>query len=84
MLGEPTPVVVDIIGSSLGWEVRNAPGAVVNVWSDFVLVRDKEEHRLVVGGVMRMGVMNRGEGDARMDYLVTGDWVGSVVVERVE
>ena len=84
MLGEPTPVVVDIIGSSLGWEVRNAPGAVVNVWSDFVLVRDEEEHRLVVGGVMRMSVMNRGEGDARMDYLVVGDWVGSVVVERVK
>ena len=84
MLGEPTPVLVDLMEGALGWEVRNAPGAVVNVWSDFVLVRDEEEHRLVVGGVMRMGVMTRGEGDARMDYLVVGDWIGSVVVERVE
>lgn len=84
MLGEPTPVLVDIIAGSIGWEVRNAPGAVVNVWSDFVLVRDEEEHRLVLGGVMRMSVMSHGEGDGRMDYLVPGSWIGSVVVERVE
>ena len=33
VLGEVTPSLVRSMADNLGWELRNSPGAVVNVWS---------------------------------------------------
>ena len=84
VLGEPTPALVGALEDNLGWELRPAEGPLVNVWSWVYLNRGGGRHRFAVGGVMRMGVEYRGEGEERLEYLVIGDWVGSVVVERLE
>ncbi len=83
LLGDPTPAMVDSFVGNIGWEIRPAQGAVVNLWTTFVLSRGAEVHTFAVGGVMRMGVAAVGNGEDRLEHLVIGDFVGPVVVERL-
>ena len=85
VIGEPNPALVDTITANLGWEIRDAELAVVNVWSSFRLTPPGSPTQdFAVGGVMRLGVREGGAGDGAYHYLVPGSWVGSVVVERLE
>ena len=83
VLGDPTPAVVRSFARNLGWELRDTVGPVVNLWTTFTLVRDGEDHRFAVGGVMRLGVAEVGKGEDRLEYLTVGEWIGPVVVERL-
>ena len=83
LLGEPTPAMIELFGRELGWELRNSPGPVVNLWTTFRIRRDGLLHEYAVGGVMRMGVSSLGEGDGLVEYVTPGTWVGPVVVERL-
>ena len=83
MLEDPSPGMIDALTRSLGWEIRDSPGPVINVWSSFGLVEGGSVHSFAVGGVMRMGVRSKGQGGDIFQYLVPGEWVGSVVVERL-
>ena len=83
LLGDPTPRMVRTFAENLGWELRDSEGPVVNLWTRFTLVEDREPRTFAVGGVMRMGVVSRGEGDSLLEYLVPGGWIGPVVVERL-
>ena len=83
MLDEPSPGMVHALTMSLGWEIRDSPGSAVNIWSGFSLMDGSNVHSFVVGGAMRMGVRSRGQGEDMFQYLVPGEWVGSVVVERM-
>ena len=83
LLGEPTPAMVDAFVRNMGWEIRPSRGAVVNLWTTFVLNRGPEVHTFAVGGVMRLGVGGIGQGEDRIEYLVVGDFIGPVVVERL-
>ena len=49
----------------------------------YTVLEDGESHVFAVGGVMRMGVGSRGEGEERLEYVVPGSWIGPVVVERL-
>ena len=83
LIGEPTPAMIDLFGKELGWEVRDSPEPVVNLWTTFKVVRDGLLHVYAVGGVMRLGVSSVGEGDTLLEYLTVGVWLGPVVVERL-
>ena len=83
MLEDPSPGMIDALTRSLGWEARDSPGPVINVWASFGLVEGGSVQSFAVGGVMRMGVRSKGEGGDMFQYLVPGEWVGSVVVERL-
>ena len=83
MLEDPSPGMIDALTRSLGWEARDSPGPVINVWASFGLVEGGSIQSFAVGGVMRMGVRSKGEGNDMFQYLVPGEWVGSVVVERL-
>ena len=83
VLGEPTPAMVTLFKNKLGWELRDSVRPVVNVWTTFVLREEGEMHRYSVGGVMLMGVGSAGEGEARVEYVAPGRWLGPVVVERL-
>ena len=82
-LEDPTPGMVDALRASLGWQLRDTPGPVINVWSSFTLLDGGSVHAFAVGGVMRLGVRSGGQGDQRYQYLVPGEWIGPVVVERL-
>ena len=83
IIGSPTPQLVDLLESNLGWEFRDAAEPVMNIWSTFrVSESGGGGARFAVGGVMVFGVGSTGEGDGRQDYLQVGSWVDSVVVER--
>ena len=83
-LGEPTSDVVDLFASRMGWEIRDAAGPVVNVWTVYDLYADGQVQRFGVGGVaaLRVSRLPRG-GDDFIDHLSFGAWVGPVVVERI-
>ncbi len=83
LLGEVTPGLVDSFTRGIGWEVRDAPGVVINVWSEFEFKSRKEVHRYVAGGVMEMRVKGMVDGDEKLEYLEFSRWVGPVVVERL-
>ena len=83
VLEEPSPSMIRAFESALGWELRGSPGPSVNVWTTFRLSQDSGVHTFAVGGVMRMGVRSEGQGEDMFQYLVPGEWVGSVVVERM-
>ena len=83
LLGEATPAMVRAFSRHLGWELRNAPAPVVNLWTTFTVQRAGRVHVYAVGGVMRMGVSSLGEGDSLLEYVTPGSWVGPVVVERL-
>ena len=84
LLGDPTPALVSALEDRLGWELRATEGPVVNVWSWVSVRRGREEHEFAIGGVMRMGVASQGEGDEEFEYLTVGEWLGPVVVERLQ
>jgi hypothetical protein len=83
LLGDPTPAMVRSFAASLGWELRDSAGPVVNLWTRFTVAGDGQRHAFAVGGVMRLGVAELGAGEARLEYLTVGEWVGPVVVERL-
>ena len=83
LLGEVTPGMVTAFRRGMGWELRNAPGALVNVWSEFEIEVRGETHRYVAGGVMEMNVNVTLDGDEMVEYLEPSGWVGPVVVERM-
>lgn len=85
IIGSPTPQLVDLLESNLGWEFRDSEGPVMNIWSTFrISETGGGGARFAVGGVMVFGVGSAGEGDDRQDYLQVGQWVDSVVVERLD
>ena len=84
VLGDPTPALVSALEDRLGWELRATEGPVVNVWSWVSLKKGREKHEFAVGGVMRLGVVSKGEGDEAFEYLTVGEWLGPVVVERLQ
>ena len=83
ILGEPTPAMVDLFARRLGWELRDSPGPVVNLWTTFVVTTSGEQHIYSVGGVMFMNVGYVGEDEDRLEYVAPGRWLGPVVVERL-
>ena len=83
LLGEPTPAMVEVFAEHLGWELRDSPRPVVNLWTTFTLSEAGEVHVYSVGGVMLMGVASLGEGDDLLEYVTPGRWLGPVVVERL-
>ena len=82
ILGNPSGRDVGSLGSGLGWELVNTPGLVVNIWDDIERGGGDDRHTFRVGGVMRLEVESQGEGEGRIDYLVPGEWIGPVAVER--
>ena len=83
LLGEPTPAMVGAFSRRLGWELRDSPEPVVNLWATFVVQRGGLSQVYAVGGVMRLGVSSTGEGEELMEYVTPGPWLGPVVVERL-
>ena len=83
LLGEPTPAMVNSFSRNLGWELRDSPEPVVNLWSTFTVRREGGLHTYAVGGVMLMGVSSSGDGETLMEYVTPGTWRGPVVVERL-
>ena len=83
ILGDPTPGLVRSFSENLGWELRESPRPAVNLWTRMMVSEGREIHSYAVGGVMLMGVSSQGEGDARVEYLTPGQWIGPVVVERL-
>ena len=83
ILGEVTPGLVTALTMTMGWELRPGPGARVNIWSEFQFDRGPDVHRYVVGGVLEFSVSAVVDDGVRVEYLVPGDWVGPVVVERL-
>ena len=84
-LGEPTPAMMDTFSRDLGWELRDSPRPVVNLWTTFTVRREGQFYTYAVGGVMLMGVFSSGENeDDLMEYVTPGEWIGQVVVERLE
>ena len=83
LLGDPTPAMVLLFSHDLGWELRNSPEPVINLWTTFQVRRNNVLHVYAVGGVMRMGVSSLGEEDDLVEYVTPGPWLGSVVVERL-
>ena len=83
LLGDPTPAMVEAFSRNLGWELRDSPEPVVNLWTTFSVQRGRARQAYAVGGVMRMGVSSAGEGDDLMEYVTPGEWLGPVVVERL-
>ena len=83
-LGEPTADVVDLFAQQMGWEVREAAGAVINVWTIYDLYDAGDIQRFGVGGVLALRERRhqRPDGDS-MPYLAMGVWLGPVVVERL-
>ena len=79
ILGDPTPGLVRSFSENLGWELRESPRPVVNLWTRMTVSEGQELHSYVVGGVMLMGVSSQGEGDAWVEYLTPGQWIGPVV-----
>ena len=84
LLGDPTPAMVKTFSDNLGWEIRDSPEPLLNIWTKFTFEMEREDHTFAVGGVMLMGVSSIGEGASRLQYVEPGHWVGSVVVERLE
>ena len=83
LLGEPTPAMVSSFSRKLGWELRDSPEPVINLWTTFTVRRDGAFHTYAVGGVMLMGVSSSGDGETLMEYVTLGTWRGPVVVERL-
>ena len=83
LLDEPTPAMIDLFSRDMGWELRESPEPVVNLWTTFSVRRAGILHEYAVGGVMRMGVSSLGEGDELVEYVTPGAWLGPVVVERL-
>ena len=82
MLDEPFPFDVNNLSRDLGWELVNAPGVVVNVWGNVFGGGGGVRPKFKAGGVMRLEERSVGQGENRIDYLVLGDWIGPVAVER--
>ena len=83
LLGEPTPAMVNSFSRNLGWELRDSPEPVINLWTSFTVRREGGFHTYAVGGVMLMGVSSSGDGETLMEYVTLGTWRGPVVVERL-
>ena len=83
LLGEPTPAMVNSFSRKLGWELRDSPEPVINLWTTFTVRREGGFHTYAVGGVMLMGVSSSGDGETLMEYVTMGSWRGPVVVERL-
>ena len=83
LLGEPTPAMVNSFSRKLGWELRDSPEPVINLWTSFTVRREGGFHTYAVGGVMLMGVSSSGDGETLMEYVTLGTWRGPVVVERL-
>ena len=83
LLGEPTPAMIEAFEQRIGWELLDSSSPVINVWTTFFVHREGVQHTYAVAGVMRMGVSSSGEGEEFVEYLVPGDWIGPVVVERI-
>lgn len=83
VLGSPTPEVVDLFYRRLGWEIRDADGPVVNVWTAYDFYDGDVVQRFAVGGVMVMQVKTTTRTGSELYYLEPGHWLGSVVVERL-
>lgn len=83
ILGSPTPDVVDLFYRRLGWEIRDADGPVVNVWTAYDYYDGDVVQSFAVGGVMVMQVKTTVRTGSEVHYLEPGHWLGSVVVERL-
>ena len=83
LLGEPTPAMIAAFSDNLGWELRDSPEPVINLWTTFTVRREGSHHTYGVGGVMRLGVASAGEDDDLVEYVTPGIWLGPVVVERL-
>ena len=84
VLGDPTPAMVGLMYSKLGWSIRNEKDPVINVWSTFTVTgREVGVQHFAVGGVVELGVSRGGEGEDWYEYLRVADWWGPVVVERL-
>ncbi len=82
-LGDPTPAMINAFSRDLGWELRDSPGPVVNLWTTFVVRREGLFYSYAVGGVMLLGVSSVGEGEELVEFVGPGRWIGPVVVERL-
>ena len=90
-LGDPNPAVITAFIRRLGWQIRDGEHPVINLWTTFEFVSGKATSVYAVGGVMGLELRNRGldssPGDGpvvTLDYLVPGQFIGPVVVQRLE
>lgn len=79
-----TPWLIDLLEGNFGWELREGGEPVVNVWSSFSFQEGGVPRKYAVGGVMRMGVRSWEEQGQVWEYVVPGDWIGPVALERLK
>ncbi len=87
LLGDPVPEMIEELTGRLGWELRDAPGPVINLWSRIRRSSGGELQVYVIAGVMELQVVSLGDrypGGDEIEYLLPGPWIGPVVVERVD
>ncbi len=84
VIGSPQPPLIQSIRANLGWQLRDEREPVINVWSTFIVLRDGFPHRFAVGGVNRLVPQSWEERGRLWEYLVVGEWLGPVVVERLQ
>lgn len=82
-LVEVTPALIDALARNMGWELREGREPVVNLWSSFSFNEEGRPRRYAVGGVMRMAVRSWEEQGRVWEYVVPGEWIGPVALERL-
>ena len=77
-----------VLARRVGWEVRGGALPMVNVWTTFEYSGGDALHVYAIGGVLQFEVRSYqgpvGPEDSPVDYLVPFDFVGPVVVQRLE
>ena len=82
-LVEVTPRLIDLMAQRMGWQLREGAAPVVNVWTTFGFHEEGRQREYAVGGVMRMAVRSWEDNGETWEYVAPGDWVGTLVLERV-
>ena len=83
LLGDVTPGLITALAYNMGWELRDGAKPLVNIWSEFEFQSGTQVHRYVAGGVLEFSVGETVDEGVRLEYLVPGEWLGPVVVERL-
>ena len=84
VIGEPDPILIGQLRRNLGWQIRDPQRPVVNVWSLFTVTQGGFTHSFAVGGVNQLAPLSWEENGRIWEYLALGEWLGPVVVERLE
>ena len=80
-LGAVSEGMVAAMVRKLGWAIREERDPVVNVWTTLVVYDRGVESRYAVGGVMTLHT--RSSEDGAYEFLVPGDFVGVIPVQRI-